>query len=543
MKKRAFLSNLLLAIVVVIGLTACQNEEEPVSGDTVSGDQEETNKMEKSSNQGGEFVSYQGAIYFREYGDQDVESTTQTDRYAYQTKERTTKYMNAIQANGNIQNVFQDEGYGEIYVLDHRFYLQEMPQRLYSVDMSGQNRKELGRGNFVACQEEKHRLFYENANDQNALYLYDTSSQRITKITEEEVEVLAVMEDSLYYAKAAEPEGETDSYEILERNLQTKEDLSITTLSVTKGYTVQDSLAAGQTLYLAVGQEKPILHGTTWYEGSIYAVDVTTKTSRVVEEDAGNCLKVVGNHLYYNKCTNRQEYFWNLVEYDMDTQIVRIMPNSQNYPLQPNGTFQAVSREITLWDPETRTEKKICTEEQREAFLETYRPKEQEGTPVTSTKEAEVTMRVLGATDQAVFYQLELSHSEGEGEDLIWVREATEVYQYDNETGKSRLLYQYQAVIEETSGDQGISGDEKPEEPLKENEMYLEIQLSNKGVRNQFTVRVEEEGGTIIGKRIEYEETHTREEGKIKIKITKEMGAMVKVYIDNELDSQMLISE
>ena len=73
--------------------------------------------------------------------------------------------------------------------------------------------------------------------------------------------------------------------------------------------------------------------------------------------------------------------------------------------------------------------------------------------------------------------------------------------------------------------------------------MYLEIRLSDKGLKENFEVRVEEVGGLIIGKRIEYEGTHSRSEGTLKIKVTKEVGAMLTVYIDNKVDSQMLIEE
>ena len=92
--------------------------------------------------------------------------------------------------------------------------------------------------------------------------------------------------------------------------------------------------------------------------------------------------------------------------------------------------------------------------------------------------------------------------------------------------------------------DEDIYGElENLEEPLAENEMYLEIAVANKGLSETFDIRVEEVGGFIVGKRIEYEGTHSRSEEKIKIKVTKEIGAMLTVYIDDKVDSQMLIEE
>jgi hypothetical protein len=99
------------------------------------------------------------------------------------------------------------------------------------------------------------------------------------------------------------------------------------------------------------------------------------------------------------------------------------------------------------------------------------------------------------------------------------------------------------------SGDPIISGDfevEIPEhnveETLKENEMIVTINTNNIW-QNEFDVRVEEVGGMIIGKRIEYEGHHQKSDGDIKIKVLKEVGAMLTVYVDNSLHSQMRIEE
>ncbi|MBO5142353.1 MAG: Stk1 family PASTA domain-containing Ser/Thr kinase [Clostridia bacterium] len=69
---------------------------------------------------------------------------------------------------------------------------------------------------------------------------------------------------------------------------------------------------------------------------------------------------------------------------------------------------------------------------------------------------------------------------------------------------------------------------------------YITIDLSNKGVRETFSVRVELQGD-ITGKKILHEATHKRSDGRIQVAVSKNATGLIRVYIDGEIDSEMVI--
>ena len=69
---------------------------------------------------------------------------------------------------------------------------------------------------------------------------------------------------------------------------------------------------------------------------------------------------------------------------------------------------------------------------------------------------------------------------------------------------------------------------------------YITVNLSNKGARETFTVKVELLGD-ITGNRILYEGQHKRSDGKIEVPVSKKSTGLVRVYIDNEFDTEMVI--
>ncbi len=69
----------------------------------------------------------------------------------------------------------------------------------------------------------------------------------------------------------------------------------------------------------------------------------------------------------------------------------------------------------------------------------------------------------------------------------------------------------------------------------------VNIDLSNKGSRSTFVVKVELQSST-LGTKILHEEVHQRKDGKISIALPEgSEGSMLKVYIDDTLDSEMVI--
>lgn len=70
----------------------------------------------------------------------------------------------------------------------------------------------------------------------------------------------------------------------------------------------------------------------------------------------------------------------------------------------------------------------------------------------------------------------------------------------------------------------------------------ITIDISKKGVRDVFTLRVELQG-TSIGKQILYEGVHSRSDKVVEVPVDKDVSGMLRVYVDDKLDSEMLIEK
>ncbi len=70
----------------------------------------------------------------------------------------------------------------------------------------------------------------------------------------------------------------------------------------------------------------------------------------------------------------------------------------------------------------------------------------------------------------------------------------------------------------------------------------ITIDISKKGVRDIFTLRVELQG-TSIGKQILYEGVHSRSDKSVEVSVDKDVSGMLRVYVDDKLDSEMLIEK
>ncbi len=75
---------------------------------------------------------------------------------------------------------------------------------------------------------------------------------------------------------------------------------------------------------------------------------------------------------------------------------------------------------------------------------------------------------------------------------------------------------------------------------VKDEIEYITIDLSKKGARDTFKVRVELHGD-ISGKKVLHEAEHKRSDGKIQVAVDKNATGLIRVYIDGAVDSEMVI--
>lgn len=95
-------------------------------------------------------------------------------------------------------------------------------------------------------------------------------------------------------------------------------------------------------------------------------------------------------------------------------------------------------------------------------------------------------------------------------------------------------------VVNKTQETSGSKPDDRPQTPSELGKKTISIDLSNKGERETFKVKVTLQGAS-VGTRVEYEGVHSRADGKINIDITNAPGAYLKLYIDDKLDSEQVL--
>ena len=132
------------------------------------------------------------------------------------------------------------------------------------------------------------------------------------------------------------------------------------------------------------------------------------------------------------------------------------------------------------------------------------------------------------------------SPSKADGIVLIQTPEANE---YQTELAEVVIIVNRlsdEPIEEDNSGDTTVPSTQNPTEPSKPGKIVIPLDLSTLGVRDKFNVKVVLEGNA-IGKRVEYEAFHSRDDGKIDIYVTDVKNAMVKVYIDDEVVSERVL--
>lgn len=98
-------------------------------------------------------------------------------------------------------------------------------------------------------------------------------------------------------------------------------------------------------------------------------------------------------------------------------------------------------------------------------------------------------------------------------------------------------------IVNKLDGTSSETGDNDKPDSSENNQTTAKkrkvtLDLSNMGERAKFNVKVVLEG-TSIGKKVEYEAEHSRSDGKIQVEVSDVSGAMLKVYIDDVLKSEM----
>lgn len=539
---------LIIAVLCVAIFTGFFDKKEvkpinEISGDIISGDNIEAfETIEETYGNGTDIVNYKGNIYYIEYGNTDFTNVAVRYPWYYVTPDSNNqRYVNRIDSKGNIKNLFKVTGSDSLAIVDDRFYLKSSNGLLYTQDMNGENSIELTKGEYLAFDEGGNAVYYLNDNNPNLLYKIDTKSLTISTQkfnnpnTTSGYNFLNIRNGNLYYSYL---DKSTSTLMLIEHNIKENAPEEVASLSIklkdkksTSDY-ISESIVSVQNLgkYSGICIATPT-GGTMggYADKEFYIFDLEGKTiSKLPQEiakegdwyDDDMLNKLLFAELY--KLNNDNEA---LPDYNSLVSLSDIQEFASKYHIDLNAKLGSEAGKES--SPE---EPKFVIE------VEDY--------------------NVIGNN---VFYKITASRRNPR-EDIGWrpayIRMVTEVYIKNLKTNENKFIYSYinnnyeameekiNEPIEDTalSGDKNSSGEAQIPQQLKNDEMLLEISTSNIW-KEEFDVKVEEVGGMIIGKRIEYEGHHKKDEGIIKVKVNKEVGAMLTVYIDGEASSQMTIEE
>lgn len=137
------------------------------------------------------YVCQDDRIYYRRYHEDSFEEAALWGNYDPVPEKK--KEIVCIDEDGKETVLFTDEGYGDIYLLDGRFYMTEIKtekedgavynrERLYSVDMRGKNRIGYGNGSIFAIDKERHVIILKMAEEEGVRYYaldYKTGEKKL----------------------------------------------------------------------------------------------------------------------------------------------------------------------------------------------------------------------------------------------------------------------------------------------------------------------------------------------------------------------------
>lgn len=222
MRKRLF--GIAAFLIVAISLVGCAGEEafeekpkkpSPISEisdrineevgnlkDKTEEKPDDNNTAEAVLGNGTSFVKVGDKIYYREYDAKAMEMSVNFGELHDTFSENGKTCIKCFDVNtGNVEKVFEDNGYGKLYYYDGRFYLNGS-EGWYSVSEDGSDRKAIDmKGSYTVFERVVgNYLFYTSSNDDSSVLM------GINLDTNEETEVCQIPESELGFPQICQIE-------------------------------------------------------------------------------------------------------------------------------------------------------------------------------------------------------------------------------------------------------------------------------------------------------------------------------------------------
>ena len=138
------------------------------------------------------YVYQDGKVYYRRYNEDSHENAALWGNYDSHPIPETKKEIVCVDADGVETVLFEDEGYGDIYLVNNRFYMMDeklceedgsthRERHLYSVDMQGNDRIDYGNGKILAVDKERNIIILQVYEDDDTNYYimnYETGEKK-----------------------------------------------------------------------------------------------------------------------------------------------------------------------------------------------------------------------------------------------------------------------------------------------------------------------------------------------------------------------------
>lgn len=143
-------------------------------------------------------IESENKIYFREYSKNSILEKSKDGNY-YEIKDMPKAFVE-LNENGELTRLFEDDGYGSIYLFDGNLYSQCIKEngksKVYSCDLNGKNRREW-ESEEILEQAENGVLICKTGNE--GLAIIDGSGERV--IVEESIQYQGCYDTTIYYAE------------------------------------------------------------------------------------------------------------------------------------------------------------------------------------------------------------------------------------------------------------------------------------------------------------------------------------------------------
>lgn len=161
------------------------------------------------------YVYQDGKVYYRRYHGDSYEEAALWGMYG--PIPETGKEIVCIDSDGTVTELFADKGYGDMYLINNRFYMTDgrmceedgtsyVETRLYSVDMQGKDRIDYGNGKILAIDKERNMIIFQMREQGDLCYYamnYETGEKKrvLKELDDEFIDVHAYRDGWIYYER------------------------------------------------------------------------------------------------------------------------------------------------------------------------------------------------------------------------------------------------------------------------------------------------------------------------------------------------------